>query len=150
MPSTQQKFSIGYFILAFLGLFLIHTLFFAPQSENLSYRDFKTLLRAGKVADLSLGERTITGRLMTDGLEGLLPPARLKAFRQVGQGESRFMTVQLDDPPSSRSWRPPGCSFRDGSRVTGWAPSSPGLSQPWCSSPSGGSSCGVWAQRAGS
>ena len=98
MPSTKQKFSIGYFILAFLGLFLIQTLFFAPQSENLSYRDFKTLLRAGKVADLSLGERTITGRLMTDGLEGLFPPAKLKAFRQGGQGESRFVTVQLDDP----------------------------------------------------
>jgi hypothetical protein len=91
MPSTQQKFSIGYFILAFLGLFLIHTLFFAPQSENLSYRDFKTLLRAGKVADLSLGERTITGRLITDGLEGLLPSARLKEFRKVGQGEYRFL-----------------------------------------------------------
>src|SRR5437870_3474816 len=67
MPSTQQKISIGYFILAFLGLFLIQTMFFAPQSENLSYRDFKTLLKAGKVADLSLGERTITGRLITDG-----------------------------------------------------------------------------------
>ena len=98
MPSTQQKFSIGYFILAFLGLFLIQTMFFAPQSENLSYRDFKTLLKAGKVADLSLGERTITGRLMTDGLEGLLPSARLKEFRKVGQGEYRFVTVQLDDP----------------------------------------------------
>src|SRR5712692_2983876 len=98
MPSTQQKISIGYFILAFLGLFLIQAMFFAPQSENLSYRDFKTLLKAGKVADLSLGEHTITGRLMTDGLEGLLPPARLKAFRKVGQGEYRFVTVQLDDP----------------------------------------------------
>ena len=95
MPSTQQKFSIGYFILAFLGLFLIQTMFFAPQSENLSYRDFKTLLKAGKVVDLRLGERTITGRLITDGLEGLLPPARLKEFRKVGQGEYRFVTVKL-------------------------------------------------------
>ncbi len=77
MLSTQQKFSIGYVILTVLGVFLIHTVFFAPQSENLSYRDFKTLLKAGKVVDLLLGERTISGRLTTDGLEGLLskPPA---------------------------------------------------------------------------
>lgn len=62
-PSTQQKFAIGYFILAFLGLVLMQTVFFAPQSENLSSHDFKTLLKAGKVLDLLLWERTITGRL---------------------------------------------------------------------------------------
>ena len=43
MLSTQQKFSIGYFLLTLLGLLLIQSVFFAPQSENLSYRDFKTL-----------------------------------------------------------------------------------------------------------
>ena len=67
MLSTQQKFSIGYFILALLGLVLIQTLFFAPQSQNLSYRDFKTLLKAGKVVDLLLHESTMTGRLSTEG-----------------------------------------------------------------------------------
>jgi hypothetical protein len=68
MLSTQQKFSIGYCILTVLGLLLIHTVFSAPQSETLSYRDFKTLLKAGKVVDLTLRERIITGRLTTDGL----------------------------------------------------------------------------------
>jgi cell division protease FtsH len=112
MPSTQQKISIGYFLLAFLGLFLIQTVFFAPQSENLSYRDFKTLLKAGKVTDLSLGERTITGRLSTNGLEGLLPAARLKAFHQGGQGESRFVTVQLDDPTLISDLETAGVQFQ--------------------------------------
>ena len=76
MLSTQQKFSIGYLILTLLGLVLLQTVFFAPQSENLSYRDFKTLLKAGKVVDLTLKERTMSGRLTTDGLEGLLPGAQ--------------------------------------------------------------------------
>jgi cell division protease FtsH len=76
MLSRQHKFSIGYFILTVLGLVLLQTVFFAPQSETLSYRDFKTLLKAGKVVDLSLGERTITGRFTTDGVEGLLPCSR--------------------------------------------------------------------------
>jgi len=98
IPSTKQKIAIGYFILAFLALVLMQTVFFAPQSENLSYRDFKTLLKAGKVIDLLLWERTITGRLSTDGLEGLLPQAKIEELRKPGRGEPRFVTVQVDDP----------------------------------------------------
>ena len=98
MLSTQRKIFIAYFGLTVLGLFLIRTVFFAPQSENLSYRDFKTLLKAGKVVDLLLGERTITGRLTTDGLEGLLPQAKREELRKSGHGEHRFVTVKLDDP----------------------------------------------------
>jgi cell division protease FtsH len=98
MLSRQHKFSIGYFILTVLGLVLLQTVFFAPQSETLSYRDFKTLLKAGKVVDLSLGERTITGRFTTDGVEGLLAPGQSAALRKRGPGEQRFVTVQLEDP----------------------------------------------------
>jgi cell division protease FtsH len=98
MLSPQQKFSIGYFLLTLLGLLLIQSVFFAPQSETLSYRDFKTLLKTGKVIDILLWERTITGRLSTDGLEGLLPQATIEALRKVGPGEQRFVTVKLDDP----------------------------------------------------
>jgi len=67
MLSPQQKFSIGYFFLTLLGLLLLQSVFFAPQNETLSYRDFKTLLKAGTVVDLLVGERTLTGRLTTDG-----------------------------------------------------------------------------------
>jgi hypothetical protein len=35
-------FSIGYSSLTVLGLFFIHTVFFTPQCENLSYCDFKS------------------------------------------------------------------------------------------------------------
>jgi hypothetical protein len=81
MLSTQHKWSISYLILTALGLFLIQAVFFAPQSEDLSSRDFKTLLKAGKVADLAVGEQTITGRLTTAGWEGLLPREKIAALR---------------------------------------------------------------------
>ena len=97
-PSTQKKLSIGYFILTILGLLLIQSVFFAPQSENLSYRDFKTLLKAGKVIDLMVRERTITGRLTAEGLTELLPAAKSAALRKAGRGEPRFVTVKVDDP----------------------------------------------------
>jgi len=94
MEPTQRTFSIGYFILTFVVLLVVQALLFAPHSENLSYRDFKALLKAGKVEDLSIGERTITGRLKTDGLEGLLPPEKITAL-QPGKGEHRFVTVKV-------------------------------------------------------
>ncbi|MGE3541831.1 MAG: ATP-dependent zinc metalloprotease FtsH [Candidatus Tectimicrobiota bacterium] len=98
MLSSQQKFSLGYFLLAGLGLFLIQTIFFAPQSENLSYRDFKTLLKAGKVVDLFLKAQTITGHLATEGVADLLPAARSKALNTTEGGSVRFVTVKVDDP----------------------------------------------------
>jgi cell division protease FtsH len=111
MLSRQQKFSMGYFLLTVLGLILLQTIVFAPQRETLSYRDFKTLLKAGKVVDLLLGERTITGRLTTEGLEGLLPPEKIAALRKGGPGELRFMTVQLEDPALIRDLEAAGVQF---------------------------------------
>jgi hypothetical protein len=43
------------FILTFVVLLLMQALLFAPHTENLSYRDFKALLKAGKVEALSGG-----------------------------------------------------------------------------------------------
>jgi cell division protease FtsH len=97
MRLTQQQFSIGYAILICMILFLIQAVRFAPYSEQLTYRDFKGLLKAGKVADLSIGEHTITGRLTTAGLEGLLPQEKLQRLRQWSPGEHRFTTVKLAD-----------------------------------------------------
>jgi cell division protease FtsH len=69
-----------------------------PRARPCPTRDFKTLLKAGKVIDILLWERTITGRLSTDGLEGFLPLATIEALRKGGPGEQRFVTVKLDDP----------------------------------------------------
>jgi cell division protease FtsH len=85
MEPTQRTFSIGYFIVTFVVLLAVQALLFAPHSENLSYRDFKALLKAGKVEDLSVSERSIAGRLKTEGLEGLLPPEKITEL-QPGKG----------------------------------------------------------------
>ncbi len=112
MKPTQQRFSIWYFIATFVGLLLIQSLLFAPHTENISYRDFKLLLKAGKVEDLALGERTIAGRLKTDGLEGLLPAEKITELQRVGQGEHRFVTVKLEDPTLIPGLEAAGIQFR--------------------------------------
>lgn len=112
MEPRQQKFSIGYFIVTFVGLLLLQFLLFAPHTENLSYRDFKGLLKAGTVEDLTLGAQTITGRLKLEGLEGLLPSEKIKELQAFGHGECRFVTVKVEDPALIPALEAAGVQFR--------------------------------------
>jgi len=98
MEKQQQQFSLWYFLIAFLLILVLQSYFFAARTENLAYSEFKALLRAGKVDNVSLSERAITGMLKADGLEGLLPQARLDELKHTGAGEHRFITVRVDDP----------------------------------------------------
>ncbi|MBI3077702.1 MAG: ATP-dependent zinc metalloprotease FtsH [Deltaproteobacteria bacterium] len=98
MEKRQQQFSLWYFIATFLLLLAIQNYFFAPHAENLTYSEFKALLKAGKVADLTIGERILSGRLKKDGLAGLLPQKKIEELQKSGQGEHRFATVRLNDP----------------------------------------------------
>ena len=59
--STQQKVSIGYFLLTLLGLLLLQERVLCTPERDPVYRDFKTLLKVGKVVDLLRGARWMTG-----------------------------------------------------------------------------------------
>ncbi len=98
MEPKQKRFSLWYFLAMFVVLLAIQQVLFAPHAENLAYSDFKALLKAGKVADLTVGERLIAGRLKSDGLEGLLPKEKMDELQKFGKGEHRFVTVRVDDP----------------------------------------------------
>ncbi|RMF93350.1 MAG: ATP-dependent metallopeptidase FtsH/Yme1/Tma family protein [Nitrospinota bacterium] len=94
----KQRFSLWYFMATFLILLIIESFLSSPHSETISYSDFKRLVKAGKVVDLTIGERTITGRLKPEGLEGLLPQEKIEEIRKAGKGEHRFFTLRVDDP----------------------------------------------------
>ncbi|MEK7879812.1 MAG: ATP-dependent metallopeptidase FtsH/Yme1/Tma family protein, partial [candidate division NC10 bacterium] len=98
MEQNQKRFSLWYFLAAFMIMMVIQNFLFAPHTENLSYSDFKALVRAGKVVDLTLAERTITGRLKQEGLAGLLPKEKIEELQKLGKGEHRFVTVRVNDP----------------------------------------------------
>jgi cell division protease FtsH len=98
MEFKKQKFSIGYFVIALIVLFLLQSVLFAPHAETLSYSEFKALAKKGKVSNLVLDKQTISGTLATDGLEGLLPKERLEALKRAGSGPHPFVTARVDDP----------------------------------------------------
>jgi cell division protease FtsH len=98
MEPKRQRFSIGYFIAALTVLFLLQSVLFAPRAENLSYSEFKALVKKGKLSNLVLDKQTIAGTLAVDGLEGLLSKERLEELKRSGGGPHQFTTARVDDP----------------------------------------------------
>ena len=98
MEAKQRSFSIGYFIATLLVLFVVQSVLFAPHNENLSYSEFKALVKKGKVSNLVLDKQTITGTLAADGLEGSLPKEKLDELKRLGSGPHQFVTARVDDP----------------------------------------------------
>lgn len=58
--------SVWYGLALLLLLVLAQTYFLAPVGRQLSYSEFKTLLKEGKVADVTVGEDTIRGSLRSN------------------------------------------------------------------------------------
>ena len=113
--------SIWYFVGVFLLLMVLQNYVFAPRVNTLSYAEFKTLVEKGKVSDVAIGAQLITGRLNRDGLEGVLPKARLDALAKAGTGEQEFRTVRVDDPALVRELQQANVNFR-GEVTSTWLP----------------------------
>src|SRR3990167_3610384 len=94
----QQQYSIWYFVAVFLLMVIVQNYVSAPHAENLAYNEFKTLLKAGKLDDVAITERTITGALKPEGLDAFLPKEKLDELKRFGEGKHRFVTVRVDDP----------------------------------------------------
>ena len=94
----QQQYSIGYFVIALVLMLLVQSYFATIHQENLSYDEFKTLLRAGKLDDVRLTDSMIAGALKPDGLNEFLPQEKLDELKRFGDGEHSFVTVRVDDP----------------------------------------------------
>jgi cell division protease FtsH len=80
MNDRRVKFSVGYFVLAFLLLVAIQALL-VENVWTLPYSEFKTLLREGKIASATLLEDRIVG-----------------AVKDPKGGERPFVTVRVTDP----------------------------------------------------
>ncbi|MAT84153.1 MAG: cell division protein FtsH [Gammaproteobacteria bacterium] len=95
LDKTQQ-FSVWYLLAAFLVLLAAQN-YFGGHTENLPYSDFKKLLEAGQLENLSVGPVDIRGTVRTDGLTNLLAPERIEALRRMGDGRHAFVTTRVED-----------------------------------------------------
>ncbi len=98
LDPQRRTFSIGYVIVTVVALLALQSVLFAPHVEDLSYSEFKELLKKGKISNLVLDKQTITGTLATDGLEGLLPKEKVEQLKRAGGTTHPFTTARVDDP----------------------------------------------------
>jgi cell division protease FtsH len=98
MKPQRRTVSIGYLTMALVAMVVLQSVIFAPRAGTLSYSEFKTLVRRGKVSQLTLGKQTITGTLSTEGLETLLSKEKLEELTRSGGGPVRFVAARVDDP----------------------------------------------------
>ena len=97
MESKQRKFSAWYALVA-LALFLgIQALLLAPHPDNLTYSEFKALVKAGKVTELGLYKDTIEGTLSPAGLDTVLSPEKIENIKRLGKGKYPFVTTRVED-----------------------------------------------------
>ncbi len=110
---------------AFFSVLLIltamRTYILSPHVETLGYDEFKALVEQGKVVDVVIGTTAITGRLTGEGLEGVLPPARIATLQKSGHAEHPFRTVTVNDPSLVHDLRQAKVRFRGEARST-WLP----------------------------
>jgi cell division protease FtsH len=97
MEQNQRKFSIWYFLGAFVVLLALENFILGAITETLTYSEFKALLRAGKITEVVISDRMINGRLKADGLDGILPPDKVAEIKRFGGIDQRFVVVRVDD-----------------------------------------------------
>jgi len=85
MPVNKKiSFSIGYVFLAIFAVVLVHDFIVATQKlEELPYSEFRTLVAAGKVVEVTVTNQRVTGKLK--GEDG-------------SKEQKLFTTVRVEDP----------------------------------------------------
>jgi cell division protease FtsH len=94
---NKQVFSLWYVLAALVVLIMLQEWFATSHTLTLSYSEFKQALAAGKLDDVVIADGLATGRLTADGLDQIVPKARLEALKEGSKGHS-FATVLIEDP----------------------------------------------------
>ena len=93
----RLRFSIWYFIAAFVVVILLHTYLIQEEVGEITYAQFKQLVAAGKVTDVVIGPDHVSGKLTTLDLEGILTPEQLAQLKQWGGTTHYFRAVRVED-----------------------------------------------------
>ncbi|MFQ6004468.1 MAG: ATP-dependent zinc metalloprotease FtsH [Woeseia sp.] len=114
----KQQFSIWYVFLAIVVLLSLQN-YLGSHTENLAYSDFKLLLAAGKLEDLSISDIDIRGLVDTDGLNSLLSQDKVQSLQRSGEGRHAFVTVRVEDDELTAALEASGVTFA-GRRENRW------------------------------
>ncbi|MDN0085571.1 ATP-dependent zinc metalloprotease FtsH [Crenobacter sp. SG2305] len=94
----KKQFSSWYFLIIFWVIVIFQSLIAQDSMISLPYSEFKTLLKAGKVKEITIEEQLISGTLNGNGVNGLVAKETADHIKQLGAGEHPFSTIRVTDP----------------------------------------------------
>ncbi len=104
--NNKVSFSIWYVLLAMMAVVLVHDLIHTfNKVEELPYSEFKKLVADGKIAEVSVANHVLTGKLKPDG---------------ESKEEKSFATVRVEDPDLVRELNQHGVTFTGVIESTFW------------------------------
>ena len=110
---NRQQFTLWYYLGAIILFFAAQSYFAREHVGVLPYSDFKALIQAGKVSDVTIGSETISGTVDLTGVEKLLPAPALETLkkqtaeqatvrqpdaRQPATAQHRILARRVEDP----------------------------------------------------
>ena len=100
-----------YWLLIPAVMLLFQSWFTAVGVAQLPYSEFKQLLYAGKVSDVTVAEQIISGTLKPAGLEQVLSKETLDRIKCVQDRPCRFSTARVADPSLVQDMEASGVRF---------------------------------------
>jgi cell division protease FtsH len=106
----KTHFSIWYFLGAMILLMAFQSYFLSEQVGQIPYNEFKKLVKANKLSDITIYEDIISGKVKVGDIEGLVSPETIK---QLGKdkGERTFITARVQDPDLVKDLEAGGVKF---------------------------------------
>ena len=96
---SQRKLSVGHFVVVLLVIMILQATFFKAHTETLTYSEFKKLIPAGKVTELVIEPNKISGQIVLDGIDAILPKERVEEIRKPSTGKTHpFTSIRVEDP----------------------------------------------------
>lgn len=95
---SKHQFSIWYFLLVLTFFVAIQSFISTPYTETLAYSDFKKLVYAQKIDNLTISEDLIVGTVRPEGLEDVLAPEKLQSISRTATDDYHFRTIRIEDP----------------------------------------------------
>ncbi|MHC4686649.1 MAG: ATP-dependent metallopeptidase FtsH/Yme1/Tma family protein, partial [Planctomycetota bacterium] len=97
----KTRFSIGYFLLVFFALLLLQNYLFMRHVQDISYSEFRRLVKEKKVEDLVISSTAIQGK-MREGTADIIStmrgdPSLREQFGKMEEEGHRFSTVRMED-----------------------------------------------------
>jgi cell division protease FtsH len=97
LMEQRHHFSLWYFLIAIFLMLSVQSILYSRHVETLAYSDFKTLLNAGKVKDVVIGQETIEGTVDLRDAQKLLPKEAASALPKDNLDQHPFVTARVPD-----------------------------------------------------